>query len=108
MKVILTGATGFIGLEVLTQLLLHPTISSVVVLSRRALPSSIPQSPKLKTIIMDDFTKYPPPIMAELSGADACIWYVLVDREASILITSKLMLTGPLVSRTSTWLFTNR
>jgi nucleoside-diphosphate-sugar epimerase len=74
MKVVLTGVTGFIGHETLLQCLSNPTITSIIVLSRRALPASIPQDPKLKVITLEDFTNYPESIMSELSGAEACIW----------------------------------
>ncbi|OBT84906.1 hypothetical protein VE02_06543 [Pseudogymnoascus sp. 03VT05] len=49
MKVILTGATGFIGTEVLRQALIHPSITTLVVLSRRALSPPITH-PKPKTL----------------------------------------------------------
>jgi nucleoside-diphosphate-sugar epimerase len=74
MKVILTGVTGFIGHETLLQCLANTSITSIIVLSRRALPSSIPSNPKLKVIILSDFTNYSESIMSELSGAEACIW----------------------------------
>ncbi|KAH6678659.1 hypothetical protein B0J14DRAFT_535209 [Halenospora varia] len=74
MKVILTGSTGFIGLEVLSQYLRIPSITSIVVLSRRELPKETSSNPKLQTIVMRDFNSYPKPIMRQLAGADACIW----------------------------------
>jgi N-acetyl-gamma-glutamylphosphate reductase len=77
MKVILSGATGFIGGEVLTQALAHPSITSLICLSRRALPESVTTNPKVKVIIVSDFTSYPPEILAQLEGAGCCIWYVV-------------------------------
>lgn len=74
MKVILTGVTGFIGHETLLLCLATPSITSIVALSRRALPDSIPKDPKLKVLLLEDFTNYSPSIMNELSGAEACIW----------------------------------
>jgi uncharacterized protein YbjT (DUF2867 family) len=74
MKIILTGATGMIGGEVLIQCLQHPAISSVIVLSRRELPASIVKDPKLRVIILDDFMIYPQHILQDLDGAEACIW----------------------------------
>ena len=71
MKVIVTGATGFIGAEVLAQTLAHPAITSVVALSRRELPT---KHPKLTTIIHSDFTSYPPSLLSQLAGAEACIY----------------------------------
>ncbi len=76
MKIILSGCTGFIGAEVLAQCLKHPAVQSVVALVRRSIPQTI-NHPKLKTVIMKDFTTYPDNVLAELSGADACIWYTL-------------------------------
>ncbi|KFY09638.1 hypothetical protein V491_08049, partial [Pseudogymnoascus sp. VKM F-3775] len=61
MKVILTGATGFIGTEVLHQALLHPAITTLIVLSRRALTPAITH-PKLKVIILAGFAIYPPDV----------------------------------------------
>jgi hypothetical protein len=78
MKVILTGATGFIGGAVLRRCLRLPAITSVVVLSRRALPESFAH-PKLKVIKLDDFGAYPESVLAETKGAAACIWYVSVS-----------------------------
>ena len=74
MKVILTGTTGFVGAEVLRQCLLYPSITSLVVLSRRPL-STAPTDPKLKVVILEDFTSYPPQVVDELKDADACIWW---------------------------------
>ena len=71
MKIILTGNTGLIGAEVLTQCLADPAITSIFALSRRELPI---QHPKLKQIQHSDFTSYPPALLTQLQGADACIW----------------------------------
>lgn len=71
MKLILTGSTGFIGAEVLRQCLNNPSISSIIALSRRPLPVT---DPKLKTVIVEDFTNYSPSVLKELEGAEACIW----------------------------------
>ena len=71
MKIILTGNTGLIGAEVLTQCLANPAITSIVAISRRDLPI---QHPKLKQIQHSDFNSYPQPLLDELKGAEACIW----------------------------------
>ncbi|MCJ1251443.1 hypothetical protein MMC30_008676 [Trapelia coarctata] len=75
MKVILTGATGFIGGETLSQLIALPQITSILVLSRRAL-QSLSSSPKVTTVIHEDFSIYPDSLLAKLAGAEACIWTV--------------------------------
>jgi uncharacterized protein YbjT (DUF2867 family) len=74
MKVILSGATGFIGGEVLTQALAHPSITSLVCITRRALPESATRNPKLTVITLTDFLSYPPEILSQLEGAESCIW----------------------------------
>jgi len=74
MKIILTGSTGFIGQEILLQCLSHPQITSLIILSRRALPVS---DPKLKVVLLEDFTRMSEEVLGELKGYDGCIWFVL-------------------------------
>jgi nucleoside-diphosphate-sugar epimerase len=70
MKVILTGSTGFIGREVLSQCLQNPAITFVVAISRRDLPAH----EKLQVALVEDFLSYPDCIRDQLKNADACIW----------------------------------
>lgn len=83
MNIILTGATGFIGHEILSKVLVNKTFTSVVVLSRRPIPD---QHPKLTTVVLEDFTVYPPSVIKELSGAQACIWYSFLGPLDSVFI----------------------
>ena len=92
MKVILAGSSGFIGQEVLSQALSNPTITSLVALSRRPLPTS---NPKLKTILLEDFTSYSPAVLQELSGAESCIWCALLPNSQNFFI----FLLSPLVGK---------
>ncbi|OBT57008.1 hypothetical protein VE04_03119 [Pseudogymnoascus sp. 24MN13] len=73
MKINLPGSTGVIGSTVLQQCLHNPSITSIVVLSRRPLSSHF-SSPKLKVIILTDFLTYPDDGVAQLEDAQACIW----------------------------------
>lgn len=73
MKVVLSGCTGYIGGEVLTQCLNHPSITSVLVLTRRD-PGNLAENPKAKVIIVKDFTFYDESTINELKTADAAIW----------------------------------
>lgn len=73
MKIIITGATGTIGSAILKNCLQNPSITSVIVLSRRALPQDITSS-KLSTIIISDFTEYDAALLSQLVSADAAIW----------------------------------
>ena len=72
MKIILTGATGRIGGAALQSALLNPAVTTIVVLSRREIDV---QHAKLKTIIKKDYTQYSAEEIAQLEGAEACIWY---------------------------------
>lgn len=71
MKIILTGSTGLVGREVLNQCIQHPSITSIVALSRRELPAH----DKLNVVLMDNFSSYPDTAKEAIKGADACIWY---------------------------------
>jgi uncharacterized protein YbjT (DUF2867 family) len=77
MKLIVSGATGLVGTEVIRQSLKNPKVASVIALSRR--PVSVPtdagdDADKLKSLVLQDFTNYPEDVKAELADADACIW----------------------------------
>ncbi|KAK5677123.1 hypothetical protein LTS10_010312 [Elasticomyces elasticus] len=75
MKIILTGSTGFIGSALLARCLSLPTITSIVVLSRRPLPSPPPDPRNILSVVLQpDFLTYPPEMLSQLEGAEACIW----------------------------------
>lgn len=76
MRLIVTGATGFAGGEVLRQALLDPSITGVTSLARR--PSGVTH-PKLTEIILPDFLDYS---AMDFSGHDACIWALGVSQAA--------------------------
>lgn len=73
MKVLITGATGSIGSAILEHCLQEPSITSIIVLSRRALPQDITSS-KLITIIVSDFANYDATLLSQIVSADAAIW----------------------------------
>ena len=84
MKLIVAGATGLIGGEVIRQSLRHPEIDSVVALARKPVQVDEAHSKyasKLKSVVVEDYEKYPDHVKAELSGADACIWCVQICPE---------------------------
>ncbi|KAL5476711.1 hypothetical protein ACEPAI_2897 [Sanghuangporus weigelae] len=74
MKVILTGATGAAGLEILRSAIADTSISRITVLSRRPIPAHVPASEKITRIEHSDFLSYPPDLLARLEGHGACIW----------------------------------
>ncbi|RKO82810.1 hypothetical protein BDK51DRAFT_45463 [Blyttiomyces helicus] len=77
-KLILTGATGTAGSEVLRQALVHPKIERVTVLSRRPLPPHVAPAggshPKLNVVIHENYESYPPELLKQVEGHDAVIW----------------------------------
>ena len=76
MKLIVTGASGLIGTEILRQGLRRKDITSIVALARK--PVSAPEgadASKLKSVVIKDYDHYPDEVKAEFAGADACIWY---------------------------------
>ena len=68
MNLIITGATGFTGGEVLRQALVDAAIDQVTVITRRSVQIA---HAKLKEIVLNDFLDY---AGIPLSGYDACIW----------------------------------
>lgn len=78
MKLLLTGATGFAGGEVLRQALADPRVDAVVVLTRRPLPQ---QHAKLRQLVLSDFLDYRQ-VAPALLQVDACIWCLGVSQTA--------------------------
>ncbi|KAH7028826.1 uncharacterized protein B0I36DRAFT_363448 [Microdochium trichocladiopsis] len=82
MKLIVSGATGFLGREVVRQSLATPGVTSVVALARKPVTFSdselLPGSDagKLVHATIKDYGEYPPEVTAHFAGADACIWTV--------------------------------
>ncbi|THU88450.1 hypothetical protein K435DRAFT_830547 [Dendrothele bispora CBS 962.96] len=78
MRLLLTGATGAAGSQILKDAVSDPAISSITVLARRNLPdwltSTIPENNKTTTIIVNDFNSYPSDLPPKLVSHDACIW----------------------------------
>lgn len=77
MKIVLTGSTGFIGNEILTQAIAHNYISHIYVLTRRPLTDPrFSQSKKVTQILHEDFESYPSDLLERLreEGVEACIW----------------------------------
>lgn len=70
-NVVLSGASGFVGSEVLRQLLSHPQVAKVTCLTRREL--SVTHA-KLVTRIVPDFTRYEPQLLDDVADHAACIW----------------------------------
>ncbi|KAK4943157.1 hypothetical protein LTR10_017181 [Elasticomyces elasticus] len=74
MKVIVVGATGAAGHQVVLQCIETPQISSVVVLSRLPIDKALSQNPKVHVILNHNFLFYPPALLEQLKGSQCCIW----------------------------------
>jgi len=75
MKIVLTGSTGFIGTEILTQAIAHNYVTHVYVLTRRPLAPQFSHK-KVTQLLHEDFEIYPDPLLERLreEGVCACIW----------------------------------
>lgn len=95
MRLLLTGATGAgthsnplevmqrltscsAGLNIYRAALNDASITSITLVMRREMPSwaALPAnaSEKTTTIIISDFTSYPPDVASRLAGHDVCVW----------------------------------
>src|SRR5690349_19807852 len=95
MKIILTGATGMVGSEVLRQAIADPGISEVTAITRSSPGIS---HPKLSVIIHKDFLNYTG-LEDVFRSHDACLWCLgisqtLVSREEYEVITYDYALAG--------------
>ncbi|KAI1454148.1 hypothetical protein F4805DRAFT_440877 [Annulohypoxylon moriforme] len=74
MKVIITGSTGYVGSEVIRQAIADERITHIFALTRKPLPEDLAKNSKVTVIEHQDFSTYPPELLAKLAGAEACIW----------------------------------
>jgi len=70
MKIIVTGATGMAGSEVIRQAIADDTITEIIALARKPLDIT---SPEIKTVIHQDFLNYET-VQDHFKDCDACIW----------------------------------
>ena len=70
MKIIVTGATGMVGSEVVRQAIADETITEIIALVRRPLEIT---HPKITTVIHDDYLLYED-VKDNFRNCDACIW----------------------------------
>ncbi|HKP98123.1 MAG TPA: NAD(P)H-binding protein [Fibrobacteria bacterium] len=88
LKIIVTGATGLAGSEVVRQALLDDSIAQITAIVRRPLPI---QHPKLKIVLHDNYRDYSP-LTGIFASHDACLWCLgisqtQVSKEEYIKIT---------------------
>ncbi|CAK5273547.1 unnamed protein product [Mycena citricolor] len=77
MKLIIVGATGFVGKEILSQASKHPKITSIVTVSRSAIaaPEGVAAG-KFESVVVSDYDQYTEEAKKAFAGADGCIWTV--------------------------------
>jgi len=78
MKIIITGATGMVGSEVLRQALSDDKFEQVTAIVRKPLDI---QHPKLKTVIHKDFLDYSG-LASVFRDNDACLWCLGISQNA--------------------------
>lgn len=80
MKLVVTGATGLVGSEVIRLALRNPAVTSVVTIARKpVLPPANAglkaDTSKLRSVVLEDWTSaYPEYVKQHVKDADACIW----------------------------------
>jgi nucleoside-diphosphate-sugar epimerase len=74
MKVIVTGATGRVGSQLVLHCIENSAITSVFVITRKPLPESTTSNNKVTVILHEDFSSWPPELLDKLSGAEGCLW----------------------------------
>lgn len=78
MKVIVAGSTGLVGSALVRQCIASDKVSHVFALTRKPLPDAVAKNPKVSVILHDDFSTYPPTLLAQLAGAEGCLWWVFI------------------------------
>ncbi len=76
MKLLLLGATGYIGAEILRHAIAHNYITHILCLTRHPLPEKLSSHPKVSQILHTDFSQYPDHILSQLADflPEACIF----------------------------------
>jgi len=91
MHLILTGATGSVGLAALQHCLSNPKVTHLSILSRRPVTQAEGHE-KAKVILHKDYLNYPDEVLEQLKGAQGCVWaqgisQTKVDKDEYVRIT---------------------
>ncbi|KAF8311142.1 hypothetical protein DL93DRAFT_2169194 [Clavulina sp. PMI_390] len=88
MKLIITGASGYVGTELVRQSLQHLGITFVVAVTRKPIEAPAGVSPeqasKLQNIVIRDYDQYSPEAKEAFVNASACIWTVAITPSKSL------------------------
>ncbi|KXS14125.1 hypothetical protein M427DRAFT_124466 [Gonapodya prolifera JEL478] len=75
MHLILTGATGLVGLAALDGLVKAKDVTKITILARRSVPmADALNDPRINVLIQKDFLTYDQDLLAQLRGATGCVW----------------------------------
>lgn len=77
MNIIVTGATGMVGAEIVRQAIADPQITQITAISRKPLEL---QHTKLRVVLLDNFLDYTP-IQQQLQSHAACLWCLGVSQK---------------------------
>ncbi|PWY73033.1 hypothetical protein BO70DRAFT_364783 [Aspergillus heteromorphus CBS 117.55] len=80
MKLIVAGATGLVGSEIIRQCLQMSEITQIIALARKPvlIEDGTDPTSELTSVVIRDYGEYSDDTRAEFAGADACIWTVAV------------------------------
>ena len=76
MKIIVAGATGYVGKAVVAECIANPAIESVNALSRRPIDAKLSENDKVHEVSLKSLEEYPEVVLEQLAGVEACIWWV--------------------------------
>jgi dTDP-4-dehydrorhamnose reductase len=79
MQIVVAGASGYLGKELIRQSLYLPKITSVIALARRQvdLPDGLGSDAdpsKLQSVVLKNYYEYPEEILKQFASVDGCIW----------------------------------
>jgi uncharacterized protein YbjT (DUF2867 family) len=84
MKVVIIGATGRCGGHATRACVESDRVTKIFLISRRAVPEEFATNTKCEVILHEDFSTWPEDLMKKLDGVEACLWYVLTRRHATL------------------------